>query len=66
MPHSLPGGCSYLSASEYTLLIGLRDANHADAVTVRWPSGSVQSFGPLQGNAGYRLKEDSAVPAKWR
>ena len=29
----------------------------ADRVTVRWPSGRVQTFGPLTANAGYLLKE---------
>jgi hypothetical protein len=56
------GGGSYLSASERRLLIGLAGAARADRVTVRWPSGQVQSFGPLQANAGYRLKEGVAEP----
>ena len=59
--HHIIGGGSYLSASERRLLIGLGLAPQADRVTVRWPSGSVQTFGPLQGNAGYLLREGVAT-----
>ena len=60
------GGGSYLSASERRLLIGLGPAQQADGVTVRWPSGQVQRFGPLPGNAGYLLREGvaTAQPAR--
>lgn len=60
------GGGSYLSASERSLLIGLGAAGQADRVTVRWPSGRVQSFGPLPGNTGYRLREEGSTFEKWR
>ncbi|MFO0968326.1 MAG: CRTAC1 family protein [Gemmataceae bacterium] len=60
------GGGGYASASERTLLIGLAGADKADRVTVRWPSGVVQSFGPFAGNAGYRLHEDGGKAEKWR
>lgn len=58
------GGGSYLSASERRLLVGLGGADRADRVTVRWPSGRVQHFGPLQGNAGYLLREGMETTQK--
>jgi hypothetical protein len=62
----LPGGGSYLSASEHALLVGLASADKADKVTVRWPSGQVQTFGPLPANKGYRLKEGIDAHEPWR
>src|SRR5262249_37546276 len=55
--HWIPGGGSYLSYSERALLIGLGPAEQADRVSVRWPSGRVETFGPLRANAGYKLRE---------
>jgi hypothetical protein len=60
------GGGSYLSASERSLLIGLGPAQQAERITVRWPSGLVQTFGPLQGNAGYLLQEGVVAVKSWR
>jgi hypothetical protein len=60
------GGGSYLSSCERALLIGLGPAEQADRVTVRWPSGRVQSFGPFPANSGQRLYEEGAVAKKWR
>ena len=60
------GGGSYLSASERRLLIGLGTADRADRVTVRWPSGRVQAFGPLDGNRGYLLHEGVDQPKAQR
>ncbi len=51
------GGGSYLSASERRLLVGLDRATQAERVTVQWPSGRRQSFGPLAGDAEYLLRE---------
>ncbi len=58
----LPGGGSYLSASERRLVIGLGRAVRADRVTVRWPSGREQAFGPLAGDAGYLWREGVERP----
>jgi hypothetical protein len=51
------GGGSYLSACERRLLLGLDQATQAERVTVRWPSGRMQVFGPLAADAGYLLRE---------
>jgi tetratricopeptide (TPR) repeat protein len=51
------GGASYQSASDPRLHFGLGFADRADQVEVTWPSGSVDRFGPLAVNTGYRLQE---------
>ncbi len=56
------GGGSYCSAGDPRLHFGLGTATQADQVEVRWPSGLVQTFGPLAGDRGYRLVEGDAQP----
>jgi enediyne biosynthesis protein E4 len=51
------GGGSYLSAHDPRILVGLGSAARVDHVDVRWPSGAVQRFGPLEANRGYRVTE---------
>ena len=51
------GGGSYLVANDPRLLVGLGTARQADQVEVRWPSGLVQKFGPLEAGRGYRVTE---------
>ncbi|MBN9122239.1 MAG: CRTAC1 family protein [Planctomycetes bacterium] len=51
------GGGSYLAAHDPRLLVGLGPARQADRVEVRWPSGLVEQFGPLEAGRGYRLTE---------
>jgi hypothetical protein len=62
------GGGSYLSAPDRRVLLGLGAATKADRVTVTWPSGAVQEFRDLAGDAGWRLTEgrDRADPAAGR
>ena len=55
----LAAGGSYLSAPEPVLTFGLGMAKRADRISVRWPSGRVQEFGPLDASAvPHRLIED--------
>jgi hypothetical protein len=60
----LKGGGSYYSAHEPRLLVGLGTATSVDEITVRWPNaaGTVQRFGPLTANRGYKLIEGVAEP----
>jgi hypothetical protein len=51
------GGGSYLSAGDRRVLVGLGKNEHADKVTVTWPSGRTQEFSRLIGNASWRLTE---------
>ena len=52
------GGGSYQSANDGRMVIGLGSADVADEVSVRWPTGAVESFGRL--TSGYsRLTEGS-------
>lgn len=46
---------SYLSQSTREVHIGLSDAGHADRVTVRWPDGRAEEFGPLGAQAWWEL-----------
>jgi len=58
------GGGSYQSASDRRLLIGLGDADKADRLTIRWPSGRVQLVGPLSAQSGYLIREGEEIPQK--
>ena len=58
------GGGSYLSASDARLHFGLAGARQADRVEVRWPSGWRDTYEGLAGDAGYRLREGAAKPAR--
>ena len=52
---SLDGKSGYLSQSDLPLYFGLADADHADRIEVRWPSGRRQTVaGPI--NAGRILE----------
>lgn len=62
----IEGGGSYLSASERSVLVGLGAATKADGISVRWPSGAVQIFGPLEANKGYKLREGVEKVQGWR
>jgi hypothetical protein len=53
------GGSSYQSATDPRLHFGLAGTRRVDSVEVRWPSGQVDRFGPLDGDAAYRLVEGS-------
>jgi hypothetical protein len=55
-------GGSYLSSSDIRLHFGLGPASQADRVTVRWPSGSKQQFGPLPADRFYVLREGASTP----
>jgi hypothetical protein len=54
------GGGSYASASDPRLLVGVGAATTVPAVEVRWPSGAVQTFGPLAADRAYTLVEGEA------
>jgi tetratricopeptide (TPR) repeat protein len=53
--HFICGGGSYLSASDRCLTIGLGEKTDDVCVTVTWPSGRRQDFGPLRPNTRWRL-----------
>jgi hypothetical protein len=60
------GGGSYLSASERRRVFGLAAADQAARITVRWPSGKVQTWSALAAGRYWRLNENSpdAQPVK--
>ncbi|MFN7805847.1 MAG: ASPIC/UnbV domain-containing protein, partial [Planctomycetaceae bacterium] len=45
--HLVKGGSSYASTSDRTLHFGLKDASQVESVEIHWPSGIVQTVGPL-------------------
>ena len=51
------GGGSYQSASDPRLHFGLGAARRVDSVEVRWPTGRIDRFGPLEADTAYRLVE---------
>jgi tetratricopeptide (TPR) repeat protein len=53
------GGGSYLSASDPRLHFGLGEARRVDGIEVRWPSGRLDRYAPLEADAAYHLREGS-------
>lgn len=60
----LHSGSSYLSQSDLRLNFGLGNAQRADDVTVLWPSGARESFGPQRARQFVRLREGTGSPLK--
>jgi len=56
------GGGSYQSASDPRIHFGLGQSSRVDRVEVTWPSGRVDHFGPLEADAGYRIREGDSSP----
>jgi hypothetical protein len=50
------GGGSYLSTSDYQILVGLGGADQANRVRITWPSGKVQEVEGLKSGASYRIE----------
>ncbi len=55
-------GGSYLSQNDLRLHFGLGQATGADRVTVAWPSGLVESFGPFEAGLAVTLTEGRGTP----
>ncbi len=56
------GGGSYQSAGDPRLSFGLGADVHIDAVEVRWPSGSSDTYRSLPADSGYLLREGEREP----
>ncbi len=54
------GGGSYQATSDARLHFGLGDADRAQSVEVRWPSGRVDRLGTLAADAGYLVREGTS------
>jgi len=52
---------SYLSSVEATLTFGLGAATTAEAVTVRWPNGTAQTWRELAANTAHTLRPGSTL-----
>jgi hypothetical protein len=57
-------GDGYISQSDLRLHFGLGQAAKAEKITIRWPSGLVETLKELPANQYYVVKEGSGVDAK--
>lgn len=55
------GGTSYLGSGDPRLYFGLGGTEQIEELTVRWPSGTVQTLGPLRTRQLIRLEEPSST-----
>ena len=53
------GGGSYLSASPYWVHLGLGERRKVDELTIRWPSGTVDTLKGIRANQRLHVKEGS-------
>ena len=58
----MKGGGSYLSSGDRRVLFGLGADGQVGRLTVRWPSGQVQSWDNLPADRYWRLVEGQAEP----
>ena len=56
----IKGGGSYLSAHDLRVVFGLGSQSKAGKLTVRWPSGRMQTWDNLQTDRYWRLEEGKA------
>jgi len=54
-------GGSYISQNDLRLHFGLGSATTVDRIEVRWPSGKVETFGPLSADNFYAVLEGKGV-----
>ena len=47
---------SYLSSNDPHVHVGLGESNRIDRVTVHWPSGTSETFGPFAGDRAHVLR----------
>jgi len=57
---AVTSGSSYLSASDKRVLVGLGRDRTARSITIRWPSGAVQTLRDVQANRAITLKESDS------
>jgi hypothetical protein len=53
---------SYLSSVELPVTFGLGQLDHADVVTITWPSGKVSTMKDLKADRSCRIEEDAPSP----
>ncbi|HKV24104.1 MAG TPA: CRTAC1 family protein [Candidatus Acidoferrum sp.] len=58
----IEGGGSYLSQSDLRAHFGLGSATHIEKVEISWPSGLKQTFGDLDADKFYLIREGEAHP----
>ena len=58
---SLSGGGSYLSASDHRLHLGLGQAEQAERIEIRWPSGTTEVLKNVTAGKFYHLREGKGI-----
>ncbi len=61
--HSVKCASSYLSQSDRRLLFGVGKSSQVEAIEIQWPSGQVQTLGPVEANRSFRIRE-GGIPLK--
>ena len=59
----LTAGDGNQSSNERQIIFGLGPNSNAQQVTVRWPSGAIQDYGPLSSQSVWMLIEGQAAVA---
>ncbi len=54
-------GSSYYSQNDLRLHFGLGAATRADRVEIRWPTGKIETLGPVRGDRLIRVEEGRAI-----
>ncbi len=63
MVRQVKGGTSYASTIDPALFIGLGGKETVESISIQWPSGLIQTSGPLPGNQRWIVREgQDAVP----
>lgn len=60
----LTAGDGYLASNQRQLVFGLGDSTKVDELTVRWPSGAVQTFTDLAADAELLIIEGTEAPVE--
>ena len=54
-------GGSYISHNDFRVHFGLGAVTTVDQVTIRWPTGTVETVGPLSADRFYAVREGNGV-----
>ncbi|WP_146575854.1 FG-GAP-like repeat-containing protein [Neorhodopirellula pilleata] len=62
--HQLTAGDGYMCSNERRIVIATAGREHVDSLQVRWPSGTVQTSGPIKSGRTYRWVEGELAPTQ--
>ena len=64
MSRDVQPSASYLASSDPSIHFGLGSASKAESVTVRWPGGTVETFGGFKAGDTYELRQGAGQPER--